>query len=281
MHFFVISDNFAFTVANVLMSLKKHSENVLKCSDVVIFSNKQLPLADRELLEKLHDFIIFREIKFPDSYKNILEDKKVKEWRMGIYTIAKLFGFHLVRNYNNVLFLDTDILINDDISSVFEINEEMAWRKVIGWNPQENFKNLLDKGNKKISACNGGVILLTDKLNKYNITDTDIIKAYEAVKDLERGGLDEDITAYLVYKNRIKLKELDISFNCPAAYCVPYEKENLRFINLLKAKNISAGSDNLKENVKIIHLVDSRGITTKPWKSLASYLYFKEWAENY
>ena len=200
---------------------------------------------------------------------------------MGIYTIAKLFGFHLVRNYNNVLFLDTDILINDDISSVFEINEEMAWRKVIGWNPQENFKNLLDKGNKKISACNGGVILLTDKLNKYNITDTDIIKAYEAVKDLERGGLDEDITAYLVYKNRIKLKELDISFNCPAAYCVPYEKENLRFINLLKAKNISAGSDNLKENVKIIHLVDSRGITTKPWKSLASYLYFKEWAENY
>ena len=40
--FFVISDNFAFTVANVLMSLKKHSENVLKCSDVVIFSNKQL-----------------------------------------------------------------------------------------------------------------------------------------------------------------------------------------------------------------------------------------------
>ena len=54
-------------------------------------------------------------------------------------------------------------------------------------------------------------------------------EAYEAVKDLERGGLDEDITAYLVYKNRIKLKELDISFNCPAAYCVPYEKENLHY----------------------------------------------------
>ena len=173
------------------------------------------------------------------------------------------------------------MLVNNDISEVFEIEDEMAWRKVIGWNPQKNFKNLLDNKEDYISACNGGLMLFTSKLKKYNITDTKILEAYEAVKDLERGGLDEDITAYLVYKNKIKLRELDISFNCPAAYCVPYEKENLRFINSLKAKNISAGSDNLKENVKIIHLVDSRGIATKPWKSLASYLYFKEWAENY
>lgn len=234
---------------------------------------------DKALLGKLHKFIIFKRIDFPDIYKNILEDKKTKKW--GIYNIVKLFGFNLVKEYEKVLLLDADLLINKDISKLFDIEEEIAWRKVIGWNPQQNFKSLLEYNNDYISACNGGVILFTNKLNKYNITDSDVVSAYDVIKNLKRGGLDENITAYLVYKNRIKLKELDISFNCPAAWCTPDKNENLRFIKVLNSKNILNCYDNLKETAKIIHLVDSRGISTKPWRSLSAYLYFRDWAENY
>lgn len=55
------------------------------------------------------------------------------------------------------------------------------------------------------------------------------------------------------------VEKLDIIYNQPAGYIKPGNESSY----------------------KIIHFLDSRWLPTKPWKSLASYLYFKEWAENY
>lgn len=181
-----------------------------------------------------------------------LASKKI--W--GIYVIPKLFGFKLIEDYENVLFLDTDIIITSDISEIFAY-EEIAWRKVLAWNPVKIFKSLI-RLDDYISAGNGGVIYFSNKLTKYNVSDIDILDAYEKTKNLQ-GGIEEKIFAYLAYKKNMIVRELDLSFNQPAGYIEP-------------------GNEN---KYKIIHFLDSRWLPTKPWKSLASYLYFKEWKENY
>lgn len=184
----------------------------------------------------------------------MLNHRLVKKW--GVYVLAKLKGFELVRRYKRSLFLDADMLIRGDVSKIFDIEEEIAWRKVIAWNPNEIFKDVIGT-NDYISACNAGLIYFTDKLNKYQITNLNILEAFSVIKDLKRGGIDERILAYIVYKNKIKLRELDISYNCP----VPDSKK--------------------LDDVKIIHFLDYKGIITKPWKNLVAYLYFEDWAINY
>lgn len=207
----------------------------------------------------MHKNVVFENIEFPDTYKDILDHKVVLKW--GIYVIPKLFGFNLIKKYKKVLFLDADMFLSGDLSDIFNSEEEMAWRKVIAWNPSENFKSLLSRENDYISAPNGGLIYFTDKLLKYNISDEDIVDAFLKIKEVKRGGIDERILAYLVYEKRISLKEIEVSYNLPAVDFKP--------------------KITLTNDIKIIHFLNYRGITTKPWKNLAAYLYFKDWAENY
>lgn len=276
--FFVISNNYVFAFANVLISLKKYSNNLLDHCDIILYHDG-ISLENRNLLRKLCNNIRFEEIYFHSKFDNILDFVKSKKW--NIYIVVKFFGFDLVKRYEKVLFLDADVLIKQDISSIFEIKEEMAWRKVIGWNTVERLSSVLENKNDYISVGNGGVIYFTNKINKYNINDDDIVLAFEKLKNLKISGIDEIILAYIAYKKRIKLKELDISFNCSAAFYTPDENENLRINNFLKSRNAFTEFENINKNVKIIHFLNSRGITTKPWENLASYLYFREWAENY
>lgn len=251
--FFAISANYAFTAANVIMSLQKHSYELLKSCDIIIYHDG-LPPRDKALLWRLHNNIIFEEIMFPDDYQEIIDEAIKRRW--GIYILPKLFGFKLVKRYEKVLFLDTDIIVTADISEIFNIEQEIAWRKIEAWNAKENFSCLIN--NDYISACSGGVVYFTDKINKYNIEDEDILDAYECTKNLKRGGIEERIITLLVYKKKIILKELDITFNYPIGKILPNQNY-----------------------YKIIHFLDSRDRSTKPWKNLAAYLYFKDWAENY
>ena len=213
------------------------------------------PPRDKELFRRLHKNIFFEKIVFPENYEEIVNAAVNRKW--GIYVLPKLFGFKLIKEYENVLFLDSDIIITSDISEIFSY-KELAWRKVLAWNPIKNFKPLI-RNNDYISAGNGGVIYFSNKLNKYHINDDDITEAFEETKNLKEGGIDERILAYIAYKKNVLVEELDIIYNQPAGYIKPGNESSY----------------------KIIHFLDSRWLPTKPWKNLASYLYFKEWAENY
>lgn len=253
--FFAISADYVFTAANVIMGLKKHSAELLQTCDVLIYHDG-ISERDKMLLSNLHNSIIYKNIIFPNSYREIVEAANRKKW--GIYVLPKLFGFELVKKYEKVLFLDTDIVIAGDILEIFNIKEEIAWRNVIAWNPNLIFASVINAG-EHISGCSGGVIYFTSKLNQYNITDADIVDAYEKTIALKNGGLDERIISYIVYKKKMVLKELDVIFNQPAGHILP-------------------GCDSI---YKIIHFLDSRKKSTKPWKNLAAYLYFKDWTINY
>lgn len=253
--FFGISDNYVFAVANILMGFYRYSTQMISNSDVIIFHDG-ISNSNKDMLMAIHRDTCFVELCFPEMWDDILKHKKTLKW--GKYVICKLFGFQLIHHYEKALFLDADMLVVGDVSYLFEIKEEMAWRKIISWDPVLNFSSLTSKdvSDRNISVGNGGMILFSNKLEKYNINDKDILDAFEAIKKLRRGGIDEDILAWIVYKNNIELKEIDVSnFNTPAV--------------------------DTKDTSNLVHFLDYKSVQTKPWKNLASYLYFDEWRENY
>lgn len=243
--FFAASDDYSFALANVIMGLKRYSPDLMNRCNIIVYHD-DLCERNRKLLASLHEHIIFEEMIFPLSWQKILSDEVTQQW--GNYVIAKLFGFRLIEKYEKALFLDVDMLIRGDISDLFSLTEEMAWRNVLGWS--------LPFDGRLVPGGNGGLILFSSELLKYHITDQDIADLYGKVKDIHRGGTDERILTALAVRNGIKVHILDRDlYNTPTYY--------------------------VTQETKILHFLDYKGICTKPWKNPAAYVYFTDWAENY
>ena len=250
--FFAISDDYSFAAANIMMSLNKYSEALMKTTDIIIYHDG-ISRKNAELLQSLHTNTYFVSMCFPPEWMTLLEDPRTTTW--GSFVICKFFGFELIKKYKNVLHLDADMHILGDISPLFQIEEELAWRTIVGWDINTNFAPLLPTGGQ-VHCGNGGLLLFTDKLLKYHITPETIQTVFEEVKDLAKGGTDEIVLAWLVFKNGIVLKELDISvYNTTPFYMNP--------------------------EARLVHFIRNNAVPTKPWENLASYLYYDEWAQNH
>lgn len=254
--FFAINDGYVFALANVLMSMKKYSAGTLSSSDIIIYHTDITPY-NQNLLTQIWPEIEFCKINISDKLSVMLKNEMVMKW--GVFIIVKLFGFELIKKYKKVLHLDADLLIQDDISYLFKLNADMAWRKVLAWNPGRIMNHCLVSKKDYISAPSGGVILFSNTILKYQITEDDIIDAFYKIEDCKIGGIDELIFGYLAYKYKMNIEELPITYNDPVYHGITYDE-------LHKSK--------------IIHFLDYRDNTTKPWKSLAAYLFFEEWREN-
>lgn len=250
--FFAISDSYSFAAANVIMGLNQYSQSLMEACDVIIYSN-DLSEKNKMLLRQLHSNTYFLNMVFPESWSDILTHKKTIKW--GNYVLCKYFGFFLIQNYEKVLHLDADMLIRGDISDLFEITGELAWRKTLAWDADENFSSILPDG-AHIHAGSGGLLYFTDKLKKYDINERTILDAYNTTKDLKRGGIDETVIDWIVFKKGIRLTEVDEAvYNTPARIA--------------------------KQQTKILHFLDSMHVSMKPWKNLAAFLYYEDWAQNY
>lgn len=251
--YFAITDNYSFAVANVIMGLNKHSAKLMQSCDILIYHN-DVSEKNQKLLKSLHPNTCFIEMTAPVSWNELLNHKSTMRW--GSINICKYFGFMLINRYEKVLFLDADMHVIGDISDLFEIEEEMAWRNVLAWKASDNFAALMRSPDDYISAGNAGLIYFTDKLRRYSLDEEDIANAFEKIKNLKRGGNDERIVAWIAYDNKINVKELDVRI-----YNTPIQRKT--------------------PATKLLHFLDYIGESTKPWKNLSAYLYFEDWAENY
>lgn len=250
--FFAISDSYAFAVANILMSLQRYSPQLMSTVDVIIYHNG-ISEKNAELLCSFHSDIYLLRMEFPKEWEEILIHPRVLRW--GEYVVCKFFGFELIGRYEKVLHLDADMHVRGDISELFQLEEEFAWRSIIGWDTDKIFSDILPEGGK-IKCGNGGLLMFTDRLLKYNIDAAEIKSAFDEIKNLRDGGIDELVTAWLVHKKGISLRELDISvYNTPVAY-------------------------DRTESV-LVHFLNYYSVSGKPWKNPAAFMYYGDWAENY
>ena len=253
--FFSINNSYSFALATLLFSLKDTSKRLINTSDIIIYHDG-ISIENQNKLKLIIENIHFEQIILPNKWKEMANDKVVLKW--GLFVLVKLFAFKLISSYKKAIFLDADMLALKDLSDLLDIEEDIAWRQVLAWNPKENYEVVLENKDDYISAPNGGLIILNQSIKKYNITDDKICEYYYRIKDLKRGGIDERLFSYISYKNGMKLKELKVSYNTPAG-------------DFIKGKHSDA---------KMIHFIGAP-LETKPWKSPAVYDFFPEWAKYY
>lgn len=248
--FFAITDNYAFAVANVIWGLKQHSPMLMKRCDIIIYSN-DITEKNKQLIKAIHEKTMFLHITFPASWNILIEDQWALKQGYGSHIFCKYYGFWLVKNYKRALWLDADVLIRGDISGLFDINECLAWRRVVAWNPNEVLNNIL-RTSDDISVGNGGLVCFSEELNALSIDWTKEVEKWASIiVNAPRGGHDEKIIACIAHEHHISVKELCINiYNTPIKH--------------------------ICEQTVIVHFLAPSNIEPKPWKSLASYLYFTD-----
>ena len=248
---FSINNDYAFALANALMSLKDNSEHIYNTSDFIIYhdgindKNQQLL---KTICNNIHFIDFTKDSKLPEE---IYTHPHMNRWGKFIY--QKLNCFSLTSKYEHVLWLDADILVNGDISEIFDSNADMAWRSIFAW----KLKDIYNHNNnikKDFPCCHAGVIYFNKSIaNK--VSYADILDAYNRVKEGKRGGIDERIMTYIAFSKKFNVKILPIEYNSWLAY------------------------GNIDES-KIIHFLDGI-VEPKPWKNSAVYAAFPEWGYYY
>lgn len=180
--------NKAFSLGNVLIGLKKYSPDL--ADDIIVFSN-DMSKQDKNAL----NLIFPNKIKIK-KFKFNLQSKNNQE-QLNVFTsmaYSKYECFNLLDKYENIIWLDCDVIIRKDISGILEYGKRtgISLRGHIA--PESNKGNFRPGADKLINfdgsvGCNSGVFVLNDKLPKYNkiakwcYEQTELLKEYLLAAD--------------------------------------------------------------------------------------------------
>lgn len=156
-----ISSNLTFSAANVLMQLKTHSPNL--ADDIIIFHDG-IDLKDQKLMKNIIN-CKFIEYKFP------IEISKFNEVYFNKFThiaYSRLECLNLLDEYKNVIWLDTDILIQKDISELLNYSQTgIAGLHFETLNLDFDFLKPIEKYNLQTPIFAVGTVVVSDNLPNY------------------------------------------------------------------------------------------------------------------
>lgn len=158
---FGITGNWAFALGNVLIGLKKHNPDLN--ADIIVYYDT-LSLKNRKALRKIYP-VKFKNFKFPYDSKNINNINIFSEMAFSRYEC-----FNLLKEYKKVIWLDVDILIQKDISKLFDYNKKGIALFADGEKILAGDFNVNElKGyNLTVKEFGSGTIVLTDKLKDFD-----------------------------------------------------------------------------------------------------------------
>ena len=159
--------NMAFALGNVLIGLKKYSPDL--ADDIIIFSNDLKP-NDKKALKSIFP----NKIKIKKFSFDLLSDSNQKA--LNVFTsmvYSKYECFNLLDKYENIIWLDCDVLIHNDISDILQYAQSTGI-SMCGSVSAESTKSNFLKGAENLAdftggfSCNSGIIVLNHKLPRYN-----------------------------------------------------------------------------------------------------------------
>lgn len=269
---FAFNDEYSKYFAVALQSLIENSSKNYKY-DIVIFTSS-IRQRNQDLLEKMlpNNFKI-RFFNVADFIRNIFnqEVKSSNYWSVEMY--YRMIIPIVMKNYEKVLYLDSDIICNNDVKELFEIdfNEKQILAvsdtfnivSEINEGPERDlFNRKILKLNKNHCYFNSGVLLFNNK----NIDSEFFIKlAKEALKIKEPYCPDQDILNSIFKDTTICI---DNSWNLQ--YHIPiFHKKDINLVNKTEYEKYCKAFN----NPKIIHYTSP----VKPWHSpkeeLAEYFW--------
>ena len=163
------TSNQMFAVGNVLIGLKKHFSLNEKDYDIILYISGKINIKDENALKKIYNNIIINHYVSPLE-KTMKNANCTLMW--SLMAFARYEAFELLDNYNKVLYLDTDILIQKDIIELLNINKDISvsYESI---NLRENVENKIlsekfnsDKYNLDAKVFNSVVLLINDSIKK-------------------------------------------------------------------------------------------------------------------
>lgn len=237
--------NEAFAVGNVIIGAKKYLFQNLSAQDYdIIFLTDKLESKDENALKNIFPRIIIEIYKSPFS-KNMLNLRELNHF--SSFTYARFEAFNLLERYEKVFYVDTDIVIQKDISEIINIETPLSISyfankmPVSGNFTKENIDLVKDYDLNKVSII-AAVFLINDKLNNYQIMTK---WCYEKAEEYKTN--DQSILNLLIQEFNIETHDLTESYG---AY----------------------PTSNISKDAHIIHAIGP----TKFWRGT----YNKEWEEN-
>ena len=244
------TSNMTFAVANVLIGLKKHSPNFN--TDIIIFHN-DISKEDKSLLNSIYL------CKFIDYVFPLNDTSKFNEAYFNQFTklaYSRYECFKMLDEYKNVLWLDIDVLIQQDISGIFDrCKSGIAFaKKAYDFEIIKNLIKPIDEYNMNEGSFNSGVIVFKDNLPEYQkLTEWCYEKTLEYAEYLYLP--DQAILNLMLQEFNLNADEFGFDYN----FCI--------LANTIKQTKKES------VNAKILH----SACPEKFW----NFWNFKEWNENY
>lgn len=237
--------NEAFAVGNIIIGAKKYLFQNLSAKDYdIIFLTDKLESEDENALKNIFPRIIIEIYKSPFS-KNMLNLRELNHF--SSFTYARFEAFNLLERYEKVFYVDTDIVIQKDISEIIDIETPLSISyfankmPVSGNFTKENIDLVKGYDLNKVSII-AAVFLINDKLNDYQIMTK---WCYEKAEEYKTN--DQSILNLLIQEFNIETHDLTESYG---AY----------------------PTSNISKDAHIIHAIGP----AKFWRGT----YNKEWEEN-
>ena len=251
---FYASSEYAPGVANSIIGIEKHSPGLI---DNYIYYHKDddpIKESDVRAFKKISPKIIFRSIE-PDAMSM---SGSLKRW--GGFLLLNFNIFDLLKEYRAVLYLEGDMLIQGDISPVFNygpyaFSPHPSTKRLIEALEVEYRSQIEDVVELDFPACWMGIWLVQDDLLKDGINYTQ--KLFEIATKFEGKCKDaviapnEFCVAFLAAKYKLKYNLLPRKYQCVQNYFPP-------------------------EKPIIVHAVGKQ----KFWNNRLVNLFHEEWNDN-
>lgn len=205
--------NEAFAVGNVIIGAKKYLFQNLKDEDYdVVFYTDKLEPNDENALKKIFPRIIIRIYKPPFNINDNASDITY----YTAFAYARFEVFDMLDDYQKILYMDTDMVIQKNISNiinidcVFSINLYKNGTIDLKYNMNEK---LFEKLNKKydlnvLRGCSG-IFLINDNFPRYKEAKE---WCYKQIKIYECN--DEDILNICLQEFNAETNTLSEHYNC-------------------------------------------------------------------
>lgn len=244
-----VTPNLEFALANVIIGCEKYSSNHIQ-SYCVFVPSDDVDKFNTKILSEISN----EKIRLIPEKINCFDDKKLLDLK-NKYTESVLYKFNifkLLEEFEKIIWLDVDVLIQDDFSELFSIKEPIAWRRSsVKLNRRWKTSTAIDDS---WTMPNAGMIFLQKSIKSY-VPCSVLDNIFEFVKEVAINSkdifIDEISFGALVHRYKIPLQLVDNKYNAHPFW-------------------------GIAENAPIVHFAGK----FKPWTNNILNLVFYEWEKN-
>lgn len=252
---FICDEGYSIPTATAISSLLKFKKNNTKYDITIIAVNMSDANIKKISLIKCQNVSI-NIIYIEENEFTNLHSSEITNYGVPTTALVKFLIPEIMQKYDKVLYLDGDIIVKRDLSSLFNEDLEDCYAGVVRDIPQVLYKKPIFGIKYKTDYFNSGVMLLNiKKLKSENITALLI----ETKKNLKSKLMDQDVFNEVFFG---KVKQLSIEYNT-------------LYVNLIRSKGkYDIGIINKNYEKKYKKLEDIRRASSiihycskdKPWK---------------